>query len=54
MYRRPKPGREEGSMVEQLLASLGVQHRPDPFAHLTAGGEGTEGWLRARDRKSVV
>ncbi len=45
---RPRPGQEEGSVVEQLLASMGVRRRPDPFAHLSGQGENATGWLRAR------
>lgn len=48
MHQRPKPGREEGSAVEQLLTSIGVRRRTDPFAHLAGDGEGGDGWLRAR------
>ncbi len=44
----PRPGKEEGSVVEQLLSSIGVRRRPDPFAHMAGGGEGADGWLRAR------
>ena len=48
MHPRPKPGREEGSMVEQLLASIGVRRHQDPFAHLAGDGEDASGWLQAR------
>lgn len=41
----PSSRGEERSLVGQLLSSIGVRRRPDPFAHLTGEGAGEAGWL---------